>query len=35
MTKIPESALEFQHHDWSGIPGERLADGSWRQMIWG
>ena len=35
MTSIPESALDFQHHDWTGIPGERLADGSWRQMIWG
>jgi 2-deoxy-D-gluconate 3-dehydrogenase len=35
MTKIPESALAFQHHDWNGIPGERLPDGSWRQMIWG
>jgi len=35
MTKIPESALEFQHHDWNGIPSERLPDGSQRQMIWG
>jgi 2-deoxy-D-gluconate 3-dehydrogenase len=35
MRKIPESALEFQHHDWTGIPTERLADGSRRQMIWG
>jgi 2-deoxy-D-gluconate 3-dehydrogenase len=35
MTKIPESALQFQHQDWSRIPVERLPDGSLRQMIWG
>ena len=35
MTKIPESALEFQHRDWNRIPSERLPDGCLRQMIWG
>ena len=35
MKNIPDSALDFQHHDWTGIPSEQLPDGSWRQMIWG
>jgi len=35
MKNIPDSALEFQHRDWTGIPSEQLPDGSWRQMIWG
>jgi quercetin dioxygenase-like cupin family protein len=27
--------MNFQHHDWTTIPIERVADGIERQMIWG
>jgi quercetin dioxygenase-like cupin family protein len=27
--------MTFQHHDWTTIPTERVADGIERQMIWG
>ena len=31
----PESAVDFQHRDWSTLPVERIGDGIERQMIWG
>jgi quercetin dioxygenase-like cupin family protein len=31
----PASMVDFQHHDWSAVPVERVADGIERQMVWG
>ncbi|MGE5816292.1 MAG: cupin domain-containing protein [Acidobacteriota bacterium] len=30
-----QSVLDFQHHDWSTIPVEHIAEGVERQMVWG
>lgn len=30
-----QSVVDFQHHDWTSVPSERIAEGIERQMIWG